>query len=79
MVHRREASADRVARGRRALAEHGCLRASALFVSRKCHISRRPRGSLPSRGLPGFGVKLLSKAPCQGVFEASHAKRNGLI
>jgi hypothetical protein len=71
MVHRREVSADRVARRRRTLAVHGRPRARALFASWKCHILRRHRGSLASRGLPGFGVKLLSKAPCQGVFEAS--------
>ena len=79
MVHCREVSADRVARGgaphRRAV-----LRGRAPYLGRGNAIFRDAlAASLPSRGLPDFGVKLLSKAPCQGVFEASNAKCNDLI
>ena len=76
MVHRRETWADRVARGG---APH--RRAAERLIS----VLEMPYFATPSRlpcqapVLPDFGVKLLSKAPCQGVFEASNAKRNSLI
>jgi hypothetical protein len=79
MVHRRAAWADRVASGG-APHRRAALRGRAPYLGPGNAIFRDAlAASLPSRDLPGFGVKLLSKPPCQGVFEASHAKRNGLI
>jgi len=79
MVHCREVSADRVARGG-APHRHAAVRGRAPYLGPGNAIFRDAlAASLPSPGLPGFGVKLLSKAPCQGVFEASNATRNGLI
>ena len=79
MVHRREKSADRVARGG-APHRRVAVRGRAPYLGPGNAIFRDAlAASLPSRSLPGFDIKLLSKAPCQGVFEASDMKRNGLI
>jgi hypothetical protein len=79
MVHHREAWADRVDGGG-APHRRAAVRGRAPYLGRGNAIFRDALpASLPSRGLPDFGVKLLSKAPCQGVFETSNMKRNGLI
>jgi hypothetical protein len=72
MVHRREVWADRVARGG-APQRRAAVRGRAPYLGPGNAIFRDARAApCPAGGLPGFGVKLLSKAPCQGVFEASH-------
>jgi hypothetical protein len=79
MVHRREVWADRVARRRHAQ-RRAALRGRVPYSVPGNAIFRDALpASLPRRGLPGFGIKLMSKAPCQGVFEASKMKREQLI
>ena len=79
MVHCREVSADRVARGG-ALHRRAAVRGRAPYLGPGNAIFRDAlAASLPSPGLPGVGVRLLSEAPCRGVFEASKPKCKDMI